>query len=180
MERREGLEKWKTELGNYVINIQAGKNFNCPEYPVEEDTVGLVKISAVTWGKFNPKETKTVLDKSMIFPELFIKAGDFLISRANTIELVGACLIVDEIKYKIMLSDKIWRVTFKKEMEKKYVDFFLKSSTGRSEIESERATGNQMSIRNISQDSFKKIEINYPPLVEQQEDDRRVSPCQSR
>jgi type I restriction enzyme S subunit len=172
-ERRE-LEEWKMKtLGEFVIKIQAGKNFNCPEYPVTEDTVGLVKISAVTWGKFDPNETKTVLDKSKIFPELFIKKGDFLMSRANTLELVGASLIVDEIKFKIMLSDKIWRVTFKEEIDKRYVNFFLKSSIGRNEIES-RATGNQLSMRNISHDSFKKIDFNYPPPEEQQEIVRRV------
>lgn len=173
---REGkeLEEWKMKtLGEFVIKIQAGKNFNCPEYPVTEDTVGLVKISAVTWGKFNPNETKTVLDESKIFPELFIKKGDFLMSRANTLELVGASLIVDEIKFRIMLSDKIWRVTFKEEIDKKYVDFFLKSSIGRNEIES-RATGNQLSMRNISHDSFKKIDFNYPPIEEQQEIVRSV------
>ena len=67
-----------------------------------------------------------------------------------------------------MLSDKIWRVTFKEEIDKRYVNFFLKSSIGRNEIES-RATGNQLSMRNISHDSFKKIDLNYPPIEEQQE-----------
>lgn len=167
-EERE-LEEWEMKtLGEFVIKIQAGKNFNCPAYPVTENTVGLVKISAVTWGKFDPNETKTVLDENKIFPELFIKKGDFLMSRANTLELVGASLIVDEIKFRIMLSDKIWRVTFKEEIDKRYVDFFLKSSIGRNEIES-RATGNQLSMRNISHDSFKKIDFNYPPFEEQQE-----------
>jgi type I restriction enzyme, S subunit len=175
-EWREGkvLDEWDSKkLGDYIEKIQAGKNFTCPEYPVTEDTVGLVKISAVTWGKFNPNETKTVLDEAMIFPELFIKKGDFLISRANTIELVGASLIVDEIKYRIMLSDKIWRVNFSEGIDKRFVDYYLKSSIGRNEIES-RATGNQMSMRNISQDSFRNIEIKFPPLEEQQEIVRRV------
>lgn len=175
-EWREGreLEEWEMKtLEEFVIKIQAGKNFNCPEYPVTEDTVGLVKISAVTWGKFDPNETKTVLDKSKIFPELFIKKGDFLITRANTLELVGACLIVDEVKYKIMLSDKVWRVTFKDDIDQRFVDVFLKSSLGRAEIES-RATGNQLSMRNISQDSFRKIDFNYPSIEEQKEIVRRV------
>ncbi len=175
-EWREGkeLEEWESKkLGTYITKIQAGKNFSCPEYPVTEDTVGLVKISAVTWGKFDPNETKTVIDKAMIFPDLFIKKGDFLISRANTLELVGASLIVDEIKFRIMLSDKIWRVSFCNQIDKFFVNYFLKSRIGREEIES-RATGNQLSMRNISQDSFRDIDINYPPLQEQQEIVRRV------
>jgi type I restriction enzyme S subunit len=149
-----------------VPHIQAGKNFSCPEIPVTNDTVGMVKISAVTWGKFDPQETKTVVDKSKIDPTLFIKKGDFLVSRANTIELVCASVIVDEIQHKIMLSDKVWRVDFVKEIEKRYINFFLKSHYGRKEIES-RATGNQLSMRNISQKLFQDIIIPLPSYKEQ-------------
>jgi type I restriction enzyme S subunit len=156
-----------TKLKLIVKNIQAGKNFSCPEVPVTEDTVGLVKISAVSWGKFDDRETKTVIDYSKIDPNLFIHPNDFLISRANTIELVGASVVVEEIKYKIMLSDKVWRVDFL-EVDKKYINFYLKSAYGRKEIES-RATGNQLSMRNISQNAFRDIVIALPPLKEQQE-----------
>lgn len=154
-----------------VKNIQAGKNFSCPEIPVTEDTVGLVKISSVTWGRFDDRETKTVIDQSKIDPSLFIQKGDFLISRANTIELVGASVVVEQINYKIMLSDKVWRVSFL-EVENKFINFYLKSKCGRKEIEN-RATGNQLSMRNISQSAFKDIVIALPPLKEQQEIVRR-------
>ena len=164
---------WKrVKLGGLIERIQAGKNFSCPSIPVTSETVGLVKISAVTWEKFNPKETKTVLDKRQIHEELFIQKGDFLISRANTIELVGASVIVDEMNYRIMLSDKVWRVEFK-DVLKHYVHFFLKSRIGRDEIES-RATGNQASMRNISQKAFCDIDFSLPPLDEQKEIVRQV------
>jgi type I restriction enzyme, S subunit len=151
----------------FIKSIKAGKNFSCPEIPVNENTVGLVKISAVTWGEFNQKETKTVDDASKVNPSLFIHKGDFLISRANTVELVGASVIVKEISYQIMLSDKVWRVDFL-EVDKRLINFYLKSVSGRKEIES-RATGNQLSMRNISQNAFGEIAINLPPLKEQQE-----------
>lgn len=157
----------RTKLKAVIKHIQPGKNFLCPEIPVTQDTVGLVKISAVTWGKFNPQETKTVVDPSKVDPNLFIQAGDFLISRANTLELVGASVIVHEIYYRIMLSDKVWRVNFL-EVDKRYVNFYLKSKQGRKEIES-RATGNQLSMRNISHGAFKDIVICFPPLDEQVE-----------
>ncbi|PZO36963.1 MAG: hypothetical protein DCF19_19960 [Pseudanabaena frigida] len=159
-------ESWRlTKLGTCIKKIQAGKNFTCPEMPVNDNTIGLVKISAVTWGKFNPQETKTVDDPQKVDPKLFINRGDFLISRANTLELVGASVIVEEISHKIMLSDKIWRIEFA-EIDKRYVNWYLKSSLGRAEIES-RATGNQLSMRNISQDSFREILIPIPPISEQ-------------
>lgn len=170
-EWREGkdLGEWKEEvINNVIVSIKSGKNFQCPGYPVSGNNVGLVKISAVTWGTFDEKETKTVLDETKINPELFIKKEDFLISRANTIELVGSCLIVDSIQHKIMLSDKIWRVTFHEEWTKKFINFYLKSNKGRQEIQS-RASGNQHSMRNLSQKEFKKITFLRPSLKEQQE-----------
>ena len=155
-----------TKLKTIIPHIQAGKNFSCPEVPVSDDTVGMVKISAVTWGRFNPRETKTVADESKIDPNLFIRSGDFLISRANTAELVGASVIVDDIQHRIMLSDKVWRVDFVNEIDKRYINLFLKSSYGRKEIES-RATGNQLSMKNISQKLFQDIVIPLPPYQEQ-------------
>ncbi|QOV24617.1 restriction endonuclease subunit S [Anabaenopsis elenkinii CCIBt3563] len=155
------------KLKLFTQNIQAGKNFSCLEVPVTDNTVGIVKISAVTWGKFDPTETKTVIDDSKIDSNVFIRKGDFLISRANTIELVGASVVVDEINYSIMLSDKVWRVKFL-EINQEFINFYLKSIDGRKEIES-RATGNQVSMRNISQNAFKEITIAIPSLKEQKE-----------
>ena len=168
------LEKWKdSKLNDLIVKIEAGKNFTCPEIPVTKDTIGLVKISAVTWDKFDAKETKTVADQSQVKERYFIKKGDFLISRANTIELVGSSVIVNDIKYRIMISDKVWRVQFSNEETKHFVHRFLKSNIGRREIES-RATGNQMSMRNLSQDNFRDINICVPPLDEQREIINRV------
>ena len=161
------------KLNSLINKIQAGKNFKCPEIPVNQDTVGLVKISAVTWGRFNPQETKTVDDESKINPDLFINKGDFLVSRANTIELVGASVIVEEINYQIMISDKVWRILTNEKANKQYIDFFLKSRQGRKEIET-RATGNQQSMRNIAQKAFSAIEIPYAPPKEQKEIVRRI------
>ncbi|MDM8516325.1 restriction endonuclease subunit S [Desulfobacterales bacterium HSG16] len=166
-------DSWSfVKLNKRIAKIQAGKNFSCPEIPVTCKTVGIVKISAVTWDKFNPKETKTVQDQSNIHPEFFIKKNDFLISRANTIELVGASVIVDEINYRIMISDKVWRVYFY-EIDKKFVHYYLKSSKGRNEIEV-RSSGSQLSMRNISQKAFRDIDIPLPPFEEQKEIVRQV------
>jgi type I restriction enzyme S subunit len=161
-------ESWLWIRLNDLINeIQSGNNFKCSEMPVTKGSVGLVKISAVTWGEFNQQQTKTVEDKSRINPDLFIKKGDFLISRANTMELVGASVIVNNIDYDIMLSDKVWKVVFIEGVNKKYINYYLKSRQGRDEIE-KRARGNQVSMKNISQNDFRDIIIPYPSLEEQE------------
>ncbi|MCR9080967.1 MAG: restriction endonuclease subunit S [Cyclobacteriaceae bacterium] len=168
------LGEWETrKMNDLILKIEAGKNFTAPEIPVSDGKVGLVKISAVTWGEFDENETKTVENEDQINPNYFIQKGDFLISRANTLELVGSSVIVKKINHQIMLSDKVWRVHFKNQTTKWFVHRFLKSPFGRKEIES-RATGNQLSMRNLSQNNFKEIDIEFPPIEEQEEIVKRI------
>jgi type I restriction enzyme S subunit len=137
-----------------------------------------VKVSAVTWGTFDEKETKTCLDTSRVDERFFICSGDFLFSRANTIDLVGACVIASTVTLKLMLSDKILRFRFAESVMPQWVLYWLRSEFGRSEIQ-RLSTGNQESMRNIGQDRIRQISIAVPSLDEQQrivaEAERRLS-----
>lgn len=154
-----------TNIDSIISGIEAGKNFKCEERPPTEGETGLVKVSAVTWGKFDERESKTVTRDDKIREEYVIHSGDFLLSRANTLELVGAPVIVEQITRHLMLSDKVLRISFIERFEK-FVLFWLRSQLGRKEIES-RATGNQLSMRNIAQANLRAIPLPLPPLAEQ-------------
>jgi len=156
---------WETiSLDTLIHRIEAGKSFKCDERPPLEGETGIVKVSAVTWGEFNSEESKTITDKNKINPNYRIKKGDFLFSRANTIELIGACVIVKEVDKDLLLSDKIHRFIIPEEW-KGWVRLCLRTRHGRNEIES-LATGNQDSMRNISQGNVKKIKVPLLPVVE--------------
>jgi type I restriction enzyme S subunit len=47
-------------LGELITDIVAGKNLRCEERPPRSDEKGVVKVSAVTWGSFDPREAKTL------------------------------------------------------------------------------------------------------------------------
>jgi restriction endonuclease S subunit len=164
-----GFPKTRSLLTTVILNIQSGKSFRCIERPPEKNEIGVVKISAVSSGGFIEQESKTCIDKSKINANLYIQSGDFLMSRANTKELVGACVIVDKITKKIMLSDKIWRVSFdNKLVADEYMVLFLRSKDGRSQIEN-FASGSQESMKNITQNDLKSITMPVPTLGEQKE-----------
>ena len=60
-------EGWKWErLGTVLENIEAGKSFKCDERPPNKDEIGILKVSAVTWGSFKEDESKTVVDLEKI------------------------------------------------------------------------------------------------------------------
>jgi type I restriction enzyme S subunit len=155
-------------LGELIESIEAGSSFRCRETPPEEGEVGVAKVSAVSWGRYDECESKTCLDPSRISEELLIRKGDFLISRANTVELVGACVIAEQVSKKVMLSDKTLRIQFKDSSLKPWVLHFLRSRAGRQQIEA-LCTGNQESMRNISQRSLRQIELPLAPPEQRQE-----------
>jgi type I restriction enzyme S subunit len=172
-------ERWlMSTLETVLTKIEAGKSFRCEERPPLPTEVGVVKVSAVTWGTFDERETKTCVDRSRVDERYFIRPGDFLFSRANTIDLVGACVIASTVTLKLMLSDKILRFGFTEAVMPQWVLYWLRAEFGRKEIQ-RLSTGNQESMRNIGQDRIRQISIAIPPLAEQQrivgEVERRLS-----
>lgn len=169
------------KLEGVVENIEAGKSFRCEERTPSDEEVGVLKVSSVSWGEFLEEESKTVIDASRINSKYFVNSGDFLFSRANTIELVGKAVIVKSISKSLMLSDKTLRINFKENVRPHYILWFLRTRLGRLQIES-LSTGNQASMRNIGQSRIKQIEIPYPDFNDEQnkvvhEIESRLSVC---
>ncbi|MGR8932459.1 MAG: restriction endonuclease subunit S [Gammaproteobacteria bacterium] len=142
-------------LGEFIDSIDAGKSFKCDEREPNQDQIGVAKVSAVTWGEYDESESKTCIDPSKINPNYFIEKNDFILSRANTIDLVGACVIAKNVTKQIMLSDKTLRINFKG-FNQEYFLQYLRSRLGRKQI-MELSTGNQESMRNIGQERIQSI-----------------------
>lgn len=156
----------RVPLAELLKGIETGKSFKCDERPPMPDEVGVVKVSAVSWGEYREQESKTCLDADRVNPALFVQRGDFLFSRSNTIELVGACVIAQQVGLRVMLSDKILRFQFADQAMKPWVLRLLRSRQGRLQIES-LASGNQDSMRNIGQERIGQIQVPLPPPAEQ-------------
>lgn len=164
-----GLESWKTvTMDRCLKSIEAGKSFRCDERVPQNNEWGIVKVSSVTWEIFNENESKTCLSDTAINEKYLLKKGDFLFSRANTVKLVGKCVIIEDVQKTLMLSDKILRFKFNNIVNPKYILYFLRSNQGRKQIE-ELSSGNQESMRNIGQSSIRKILVCLPGLREQKE-----------
>ena len=82
-----------------ILSITSGWSLGGDERPMLNGEFGVLKISAVTSGKFLPQEYKVVSEdvlNSTKQPLLKPCQGDLLFSRANTRELVAASCIVDK------------------------------------------------------------------------------------
>ena len=156
------------KLRSVIQSIDAGWSANGEEKKCEEDEWGVLKVSAVTSGKFKPFEHKSVgknpnFSKSPIIP----KKGDLLFSRANTRELVAATCIVEQDYERIFLSDKLWRISALENLiTPEYLKFLLTYQRYR-DLLTKQATGTSGSMLNISQG--KLLDMNAPiPDIETQ------------
>ncbi|WP_316862849.1 restriction endonuclease subunit S [uncultured Cohaesibacter sp.] len=168
----------RVPLDDLMLSVKAGKNLRCEERPPSSDEKGVVKVSAVTWGEFKPEESKTLPIDFVPNSDTLISNGDFLFSRANTIELVGAVVIVKNAPSNLYLSDKVLRIDFKEKIEG-WLLWYLRSDEGRSAL-MEISSGNQLSMRNISQKNLKSLRIPYAEERERDEIVRRIEAAFAR
>jgi type I restriction enzyme S subunit len=162
----ERPNRWSiVKTGKYVIDITAGTSLGGEhKKKLTEDELGVLKVSAVTKGVFDPREYKAVkrdlIKKEIIHP----LKGDLLFSRANTLELVGATCMVHDNYNNLFLPDKIWKVvTNEEKLRKVFLHYVLRNKDVRKTFLS-IATGSSGSMLNISMIKFKSIEIPLPPI----------------
>jgi type I restriction enzyme S subunit len=91
-----------------------------------------------------------------------------LISRANTRELLGSAALIEEnVRGRLLLCDKLYRLKIAKMVNGLYLLCFLRSSIARYQYERE-ATGASGSMQNIGQDTILNLQLPLPPIEEQQ------------
>ena len=158
--------KWVL-LEDLLLGSESGWSPKCHPEPRQKEEWGVLKVSAVTWGVFNHNENKALPSSLEPRPESETYAGDFLLSRANTAELVARSVIVPEnAPKKLMMSDKIVRLLFLDDNLKAWVNLANNSSYAR-DYYYQRATGTSDSMRNVSRQVMHELPIPLPSIEEQ-------------
>ena len=158
-------------LNHFVSEIENGKSPQCESSPASIDEWGVLKVGAISFGSFDEQENKALPIGMTPNPKYEVRPGDFLMSRANTTELVGACAIVGQTRPRLLLSDKTFRFHFQRnaEVEPHWLDYAMKSPALREQIE-RGATGTSPTMKNISKQ--KVMELLLPPHT--QSEQRRI------
>lgn len=153
-------------LNNLVVSSEAGWSPSCPETPRRGERWGVLKVSAVSWGKFDPAANKELPDELAPRPEYEVRTGDFLLSRANTAELVARSVVVAEAPPRLMLSDKVIRLTFAEGVNRAFINLCNNSGAARNYYVA-KASGTSSSMKNVSREVVLGLPIPVPPVVEQ-------------
>ena len=156
-------------LEDLLAGSESGWSPKCEAEQRRGDEWGVLKVSAVTWGEFNAEENKRLPLSLEARPDCEVKPGDFMLSRANTAELVARSVIAPEdCPEKLLMSDKIVRLSFLDDRLKPWVNLVNNSGYARAYYK-ERATGTSDSMRNVSRQVIHELPIPLPPLEVQKE-----------
>jgi type I restriction enzyme S subunit len=170
---------WAT-VDQLLYGIEAGKSFECLPRPASLDEWGVIKVSAMTWGEFIEDENKAIPPDARFNPAVEVRPGDVLLSRSNTVELVGATVFVRQCRGRLLLSDKSMRLLVNAILNRAWFQRAMSSRTVRRQL-SAMATGTSDSMRNVSQEKVLSVVVPMAPLAEEtaivQEIEWRVSDC---
>ncbi len=161
-------ENWVwCRLGELSLYSEAGSSFKCEEIPVSNGEWGVIKVSAVSWDVFLEDKNKVYSKNQPDDISAKINIGDFLISRANTSELVGKSVVVKSITKKLLLSDKTIRFKFSNFVSTDYVHLCNNNTKYARDYYALMGTGSSPSMKNITREHMRNLLIPLPPLSEQ-------------
>lgn len=162
-------------LGDLLLRIEAGKSPQCDTRPAAADEWGVIKVSAMTYSRFLPEENKALLPGAKFDVKHRIRAGDLLLSRANTKAYVGGVVMVpSDFEAQLLLCDKSLRLVLcEEQLDPTWLLWALRSPGARAQIEAV-ATGTKDSMRNISQANVRALRLQVPELEVQRAQAERL------
>lgn len=169
-------EHWEVvRVKSIVAGIEQGWSPQCEGYPATGDEWGVLKVGCVNGGTFNPSENKLLPSELAPLPDLGLRKGDVLVSRANTKELVGGAAVIFKDYPRLMICDKLYRLrTLSSRCLPEFLGLFLGTPAARSCIEIQ-ATGASSSMLNIAQATILEMAIPLPPTTEQAEIAKQIA-----
>ena len=152
------------QLRDVIADLENGWSPKCHDQPAEDDEWGVLKLGAVSFGIFNSNENKALPKSLKPRPRLEVTSGQFLISRANITRLVGATVLIEKTRPKLMLCDKIFRaVEFRHDpVDTMFLTEVLRISDVRRQIEA-NVTGTSPTMKNISKPALMGLTFPLPP-----------------
>ncbi|WP_312259925.1 restriction endonuclease subunit S [Limnohabitans sp.] len=167
-------EGWAwAQLGELVENMGSGWSPACDEGERSESTQwAVLRTTAVQVNEFRSREHKVIPSKLSPRPEIEVKDGDILITRAGPMNRVGISCWVDSTPPRLMLSDKIVRFhSVADEMLPAFIVLTLNAGWTKEQIEAAKS-GMAASQVNISQADLRGF---WVPVCSKAEQSRIVT-----
>jgi type I restriction enzyme S subunit len=157
-------------LKHLVTGIEQGWSPECESRLAGDDEWGVLKAGAANGGVFRETEHKTLPRHMEPLPELEVKVGDVLATRASgTADYVGSVAYVYSTRPKLMLSDKNFRFKFDPAplLAPKLLAWMCNTRPLREQI-LQFVGGAEGLAKNIGSGNLREIWLAVPPKAEQE------------
>ncbi len=152
-----------------ITKISQGFSPQCHSEPASEDEWGVVKVGCCNKFELNESEQKRLPPEIEPVPEYEIQNGDILMSRGNTLDLVGSAALVQNVRPRLLLCDLVYRFRAQgNEFNPAFLVHSLRSLNVRSQIEC-NAVGSSSTMKKVSQELVRNLLVCRPPIEEQNE-----------
>ena len=161
-------DHWNVRRIKFVTDsLDQGSSPVAANTPAGLDELGILKLSAVSKGRFKREENKTLRETDQYEQSLALRKGDVLITRGNTPELVADVVCVPEDEPNLLIPDLIYRLRVRPDvMLPEYLAYFLISATARVQVRRD-ARGSSGSMVKVSQGHVLDWLTPQPPIAEQ-------------
>lgn len=149
------------------------RNGYSPQAVDFETQVRSLALSATTYGKFRGEYFKFIDEKIPVTSHLWLRPGDILIQRANSLEYVGVSAIFDGPPDRFIYPDLMMKCRANDRIETTYLYFVLSAEKTRNFFRV-NATGTAGNMPKINQQTVLSVPVSLPLVAEQQEIVRRV------
>ncbi len=168
----------------FIQQVEQGTSPQCHNVEAADGEWGVLKVSAVKDGTFQPTENKLLPADVPPSRQYEVKDGDLLITRANTPILVGAATVVRQPRRRLLLCDKIFRIDVSSELNKEFLVHIARGTRVRA-LCAAASHGTSQSMANLKVDEIKKWPIPSAPVSEQRRlvdlvDERRAQTSKLR
>ncbi len=128
--------------------------------------VRCLSLSATTQGYFKSQCFKYVDVSPKAAEQFFLKTGDLLIQRGNSLDFVGMAAIYDGSDDAFIYPDLMMRLQLSQSANTEFIHAALVCAEGRSYFQ-RNATGTQGTMPKVNQATVASAPIPLPPLAEQ-------------
>ena len=150
------------------ILYEAPRNGYSPPKVERETNTRVLTLTATTSGTLDLHHYKYIEDTISESSFLWIKQGDVLIQRSNSLDYVGTVCLCDEMITGYIYPDLMMKANVSNEADLHYIVYYLKSPFARQYFKG-HATGTSNSMKKITQSVVSEIPVALPPINEQKQ-----------
>ena len=158
-------ESWVwTRLGA-ILKVPPRNGYS-PKPVANKTKTKRLTLTATTSGYFKPEEFKYVADEIPFDSYLWLKPGDLLVQRSNSIEHIGTSCIFNGKPHEYIYPDLMMKLVLAESLDIEFFDLVLKSDDTLHYFQ-RNATGSAGSMPKINKEILENTTIPLPPVAEQ-------------